>query len=160
MCTCMRQISAHFALAGICATLLAPLAVAAQESPMHACCLRAGAHRCKGGSHEAGFHSKASVCPYSASLPRTAAFALEIARFSIGSPDTFSVVSQSKYQSPSAAGRQPFSARAPPLDLLQIPNRLFGDAGAYARAQRGELMTSKTAALLFILLWAATAAAT
>jgi len=37
---------------------------------------------------------------------------------------------------------------------------LFGDAGAYARAQRGELMTSKTAALLFILLWAATAAAT
>jgi hypothetical protein len=114
----MRRISAHFALTAIYATLLAPFALAAQESSLHACCLRNGAHHCQQDSSEAGFHSKASPCPYIGPLSPTASFGLEPAKFIINSPAVAAFIVQHAPTLPSLEAARNLSARAPPSSLL------------------------------------------
>jgi hypothetical protein len=114
----MRRISAHFALTAIYATLLAPFALAAQESSLHACCLRNGAHHCQQDSSEDGFHSKTSACPYFGPLSPTASFGLEADKFSINSPAVAAFIIQHAPTLPSLEAARNLSARAPPSSLL------------------------------------------
>jgi len=113
----MRRLAAHLALAAIYVGFFSPL-LAAEESTLHACCLRKGAHHCQGTSSEAGFHAARTACPYSTELPPAAPFGLE--------PETFGMrpgaarglrVSHclDSYATPSASG---LSARAPPVFFL------------------------------------------
>jgi hypothetical protein len=114
----MRRFAAHFALAAIYATLLAPVVLAAQESSLHACCLRTGTHHCHGDSSEDGFHSKTSACPYFGPLSPTASFGLEPDKFSINSPAVAAFIVQHAPTLPSLESARNLSARAPPSSLL------------------------------------------
>jgi hypothetical protein len=114
----MRRFAAHLALAAIYAGFFAPLVVAAQESSLHACCLRTGTHHCQAPSNEAGFHSKGNACPYSAPLPPTVAFGLEPAKFRITSLDVSGFVTHKRSSSYSPLTVRNFAARAPPISLL------------------------------------------
>jgi len=115
----MRRLVAHLALAAIYATLLAPFAIAEQESSsLHACCLRTGAHHCQGDSHEAGAHSATNTCPYAAPLLLTTYSGLEAAKFRISSPVLTGFVTQPNCHSQSPALVRDAAARAPPLALL------------------------------------------
>ena len=111
----MRRISAHFALLAICATLLAPFAVAEQEASLHACCLRTGAHHCQGDSHEAGVHSATNICPYAAPLLLTTYAGIETTKFRIGAPGLTGFVTYPNRHSHSPALVRYAPARAPPL---------------------------------------------
>jgi hypothetical protein len=113
----MRRFAAHLALAAICAGFFAPLVVAAQESSLHACCLRTGAHHCQAPSNEAGFHSKGNACPYSAPLPPTASFGFGAAKFRITSLDVAALVTHKRSSSYSPLAVSNLSARAPPVSL-------------------------------------------
>jgi hypothetical protein len=113
----MRRLAAHLALAAIYAGFFAPLVVAAQESSLHACCLRTGAHHCQAPSNEAGFHSKGNTCPYSAPLPPTASFGFGAAEFRITSLDEAGFVTRKRSSSCSLLALRNLSARAPPVSL-------------------------------------------
>src|SRR5437868_760402 len=110
----MRRISAHLALTAIYATLLAPFAFAAQESSLHACCLRSGTHHCQGDSTDSGLHSKASACPYFGPLSPTASFGLEPENISINSPAAAGFIVQHATSLRSLEAARNLSARAPP----------------------------------------------
>jgi hypothetical protein len=114
----MRRISAHFALAAIYATLLAPFALAAQESSLHACCLRTGMHHCQADSHEAGVHSATNTCPYSTPLLVAGYAGIQAAEFHISSPAVTGFVTDPNYHSHSPALIRDAAARAPPVALL------------------------------------------
>jgi len=114
----MRLFTAHVALAAIYIGILAPAALAVQESSLHACCLRTGTHHCQGQSTDAGFHSKASACPYAGPLSLTASFGLESAKFSINSPTAAEFTVQYASFFPSLTAARNLSARAPPSSLL------------------------------------------
>jgi hypothetical protein len=114
----MRRISAHFALAAIYATLLAPFALAAQESSLHACCLHTGAHHCQGDSSEAGVHSATNTCPYTAPLLLTAYAGIEAATFRVSSPALSGFVTHPNCHSHSPVLVRDAAARAPPAALL------------------------------------------
>ena len=118
VCISMRRISTHFALAAIYATLLAPFAIGVQESSLHACCLRTGAHHCQGDSHEAGIHSLPANCPYSTPVLLTAYAGIETAKFRISSPVLTGFVTQRNCHSHSPALVRDAAARAPPVALL------------------------------------------
>lgn len=118
VCIYMRRISAHLALAAIFATLLAPFAIAVQESSLHACCLRTGAHHCQGNSHETGIHSATNTCPYSAPVLLTAYAGIETAKFRLGSPALTGFVNRSSYHSHFLVLVRDAAARAPPVALL------------------------------------------
>jgi len=114
----MRRFAAHLALAAIYAGFFAPLVAAAQESSLHACCLRTGAHHCQAPSNEAGFHAKGTACPYSAPLPPTASFGFGAAEFRITSLDVAGFVTHKRSSSYLPLAVSDFSARAPPVSLL------------------------------------------
>jgi hypothetical protein len=109
----MRRIVAHIAMLAVYAGFFSPL-LAAQQSSLHACCLRAGAHHCQETS-EAGFNSKANGCPYSTPLPSSAVFSLEPATFSISSPAITGVLTQHSSSFDIALRTDDLSSRAPPL---------------------------------------------
>src|SRR6185437_14789482 len=113
----MRRLAAHLALAAIYAGFFAPLLVA-QESTLHACCLRSGAHHCQGtSSEEAGFHSRRSTCPYAAQLPPAGSFGLEPAKFSITVPANIHLLLHSNSAFHLLIAVCDLSARAPPALL-------------------------------------------
>ena len=118
----MRRIAAHLALAAISLGSLVPLLAATQVSPMHACCLRNGKHRCQGSdaddSSGAELRATHTACPYSAALPPYIFSGFEIAKFSLASPpiDGFVAVHSSVCGSQSAGSR--LHARAPPAFFL------------------------------------------
>jgi len=114
----MRRVAAHLALAAIYIGLFAPFAIAAQESSLHACCLRTGIHHCQAPSNEGGFHSAANSCPYVAQLPPATYSGLEAAKFRISSPDVAALVTHQSYRSQSASAVRDLPARAPPSSLL------------------------------------------
>jgi hypothetical protein len=114
----MRRLSAHFALAAIYATLLAPFALAAQESSLHACCLRTGMHHCQADSHEAGVHSATNTCPYSTPLLLAGYAGIQAAEFHVSSPVVTGFVTNPNYYSHSPALIRAAAARAPPVALL------------------------------------------
>jgi len=114
----MRRFTAHFALAAIYATLLAPFAIAAQESSLHACCLRAGSHHCQLDSHEAGVHSAGSACPYASRLPLTTYAGLKTTKFRVCSLHISDFVARPSYDPHSAVLVRNSAARAPPVALL------------------------------------------
>jgi hypothetical protein len=114
----MRRFAAHFALAAIYATLIAPFALAAQESSLHACCLRTGAHHCQADSDEAGVHSAANTCPYSTPLLVASYAGIQAANFRISSPGLAGFVTHPNYHSHSPLLVCNSSARAPPHILL------------------------------------------
>ncbi|HKW16169.1 MAG TPA: hypothetical protein VJO35_01545 [Terriglobales bacterium] len=113
----MRRIAAHLALAAIYAGFFAPLLVSEQTS-LHACCLRSGAHHCLGASSEAGFHAKNTACPYAAQFPPTTSFGLEASEFSISSAATAALPVARDSRSCSQIAVRLLSARAPPNHLL------------------------------------------
>lgn len=114
----MRRFAAHLGLAAIYIGLFAPFAIAAQQSSLHACCLRTGAHHCQADSSEAGFHSAANTCPYAAQLLPTTYSGLEAEKFRISSPDVAALVTHQSYHSHSASAIRDLPARAPPSSLL------------------------------------------
>jgi len=114
----MRRFAAHFALAAIYATLFAPFALAAQESSLHTCCLRLGAHHCQSDSHEAGVHSATNTCPYSVPLLLTGYAGIQAIEFHISSPAVSGFVTHPDYYSHSCALIRDAAARAPPVTLL------------------------------------------
>lgn len=114
----MRRFAAHLALAAIYATLLAPLALAAQESSLHACCLRTGAHHCQADSHDAGVHSATNTCPYAAPLLLTTYAGFEAGKFRISSPALTGFVTRLNYHLHSPVLIRDAAARAPPVALL------------------------------------------
>jgi hypothetical protein len=112
----MQRLAAYLALAAIYAGSFAPFLVA-EESSLHACCLRTGAHHCQGTSSEAGFHAKSDACPYSAPLSPTALFGLEAEKFNISSPATADQLLQDSSRFHSSSAIRALSARAPPGSL-------------------------------------------
>ncbi len=114
----MRRLAAHLVLAAIYAGFFSPLLVA-QESPLHACCLRNGAHHCQGtASNEPGFHAKKTVCPYAEQFPPTTSPGVEPAQFSVGSTTTVELISHADSDFKSLISARDLSARAPPRSLL------------------------------------------
>src|SRR5256885_1470761 len=114
----MRRLAAHFALAAIYATLLAPFALAAQESSLHACCLRSGAHHCHGDSHQAGVNSATNSCPYASPLLLTTYAGIQAAKFRVSLPALTDFVTHPNYHSHSLVLVRDAAARAPPVALL------------------------------------------
>lgn len=114
----MRRLTAHFALAAIFATLLAPFALATQQSSLHACCLRKGAHHCQTDSHEAGVHSAGTACPYASPLPLITCAGLKTTKFRVFSLYISGFVTHPNYDSDSAVLVRDAAARAPPIALL------------------------------------------
>src|SRR5258708_2944385 len=110
----MRRLAAHFALTAIYATLLVPFALAAQESSLHACCLRPAAHHSQRDSHEAGVHSATNTCPYTAPLLLTACAGIEAATFRVSSPALSGFVTHPNCHSHSPVLVRDAAARAPP----------------------------------------------
>jgi hypothetical protein len=114
----MRWLAAHLAFAAIWLGFLAPSIIAAQESAVHACCLRAGAHHCQGSSSEAGFHSATNACPYSSARLVAGFTGLKAVTFRISSPGIGGLVIRYNSYSDSRASVRDLSARAPPSSLL------------------------------------------
>src|SRR5579884_262625 len=113
----MRRLAAHLALAALYIGFLSPLVVA-QESTLHACCLRNGAHHCQGtSSDQDGFHAKQTTCPYAAQLSPVAPFGLEPAKLTFGSPATVRLLVLNSSAWHSLIAISDLSARAPPTLL-------------------------------------------
>jgi hypothetical protein len=114
----MRRLAAHLALAAIYAGFFAPLLVS-EESTLHACCLRNGAHHCQGtDSSEPGFHAKKSACPYAEQFPPTTSFGLEPIKVTVTSTAIVELVSHADFDFNSLISVRDLSARAPPSFLL------------------------------------------
>ena len=118
VCIFMRRISAHFALLLIYCTMLAPFLAAAQQSSLHACCLRAGAHHCQSDSHEAGAHSAGNVCPHAMPLLISGYVGIQSAKFRFNSPALSGFVTKFTSQLQMPALVRNSAARAPPGAVL------------------------------------------
>jgi hypothetical protein len=114
----MRRLAAHLALAAVYVGFFAPLLVA-EESTLHACCLRNGAHHCQGtSSSEPGVHAKKNLCPYAEQFPPSTSFGLEPAKFAFTSASVIELVLHSDCDFRSLISVRDLSARAPPSSLL------------------------------------------
>jgi len=111
----MRRLAAHLVLLSVCAGFFSPLLLA-EQSVIHACCRRTGAHHCQ-GSDEAGFHSKTNNCPFSTPLPPGAVFGLEPAKASVTSPAVAGILVHRSSSFYIASPVRDLSARAPPIAL-------------------------------------------
>jgi hypothetical protein len=114
----MRRFAVHLVLAAMYAGLFAPLLVQ-EQSLVHACCLRSGAHHCQRRTSETEFRSARSLCPYSQSVAvTTVSNAAEWWRFEIRLPGKARVLPTPAARLRTTAEISGLSARAPPACLV------------------------------------------
>lgn len=130
MLTCaqgMRRLFASFVLSAISWSLVAPIALAATETAVQACCRRDGKHHCMSavsGALETSADGKLAIrasqtgCPYSAPIILATFQGLHATKFVPGSPVTVGYFVASALDSGCRVAARECSARGPPESLF------------------------------------------
>jgi len=118
----MRRLAAHLALAAIWLGSLGPFVATAQNSSVHACCLRSGLHHCQNSSSDtsssdAEFRAPKNACPYSAPLPLTTFTGLETSIFGFASPIATGYITRKTSVPDYLSPLSELPARGPPVLL-------------------------------------------
>lgn len=110
----MRRVTAQFAFVAIWIGFLGPAVATAEETGLHACCLRSGVHHCQESSGAPGFQSK-NTCPYSSPVPFFAAFSgWQVAKFTLAVPQTGELLAPKIAHRVRQLTARELSARGPP----------------------------------------------